>query len=460
MSSNIPSDLNWIKDSDEIDIPFENDLWDRKKLADQLENYISRIKVGATVAIDAEWGAGKSWFVKNWRKRLLANEFKVIYLNAFTQDYIEDPFLTIAMEIANALDKDATIIDDIKISIGNAYRAILPNLPMLIFQLAMTFIGAGKVSKELADAFNNLKSDSGEIGEAAVELLNEKLQEHLSAQVDNYQNEKNSLDYFKNQLAHITKGLDKPLVFIVDELDRCKPEFSIRLIERIKHFFDIPKVIFVLAVNKSQLEESINSYYGFTSSVKYLEKFIDITVLLKSGTKNELDYKNIIKFYIDKLGVNIHSDVEINQFNLTCTVYKPNSRQLIRVFNNLALLENNFNHNEISFLFLILIYIELDLLKEFSESSFLNFFYESHFNELSKVHQKNKERQGLVNYPFHSFLLNLYGNSGLNSLIGYIIHKKFSNDPNANPHGANEYFLGKNRSDFVHHWYNYVHFVE
>jgi predicted KAP-like P-loop ATPase len=47
---------------------------------------------------------------------------------------------------------------------------------------------------------------------------------------------------FKAQLAEITKKEKKPLVFIVDELDRCKPEFAIRLIERIKHFFDIPKL--------------------------------------------------------------------------------------------------------------------------------------------------------------------------------------------------------------------------
>ncbi|MFX8785979.1 P-loop NTPase fold protein, partial [Acinetobacter baumannii] len=92
-------------------------------------------------------------------------------------------------------------------------------------------------------------------------LLNEKLQEHLSAQVENYDKEKQSLQYFKEALAKITSKLDKPLVFIVDELDRCKPEFAIRLIERIKHFFDIPKVVFILAINKTQLEESINNFY-------------------------------------------------------------------------------------------------------------------------------------------------------------------------------------------------------
>ena len=87
-----------IKDSsDKIEIPFENDFWDRKALADRLTDHVSRINVGATIAIDAEWGAGKSWFVNNWKTKLEQNDFKVIYLNAFNQDYIEDPFLTISV---------------------------------------------------------------------------------------------------------------------------------------------------------------------------------------------------------------------------------------------------------------------------------------------------------------------------------------------------------------------------
>ncbi|MBR7717927.1 KAP family P-loop NTPase fold protein [Acinetobacter nosocomialis] len=454
-------ELRWIKDNDDIQEPFENDLWNRTNLADQLENYISRIKVGATVAIDAEWGAGKSWFVKHWKARLVQKEFKVIYLNAFTQDYIEDPFLTIAMEIANVLEAEQKDIEKIKSTIGDAYRAILPNLPLLIFQLAMTFMGAGKMAKQVAETFENLKDDTGAFGEAAAELLNEKLKEHLSAQVDNYENEKKSLEYFKTQLTEITKDLEKPLVFIVDELDRCKPEFAIRLIERIKHFFDIPKVVFILAVNKRQLEESINSFYGFTSSSKYLEKFIDINVLLKNGIQNELDYTKIIDSYIEKLGINLNSEIDIKQCNTICLIYKPNSRQLIRIFNKLALLENNFDNRKISFLFLILMYIELDLLKEFNELNFINFFYESHYKELGKKYQKNVEARGVRTYSFQSFLLNLYGNSGLYPFLGYLIYKKFSGDSNANPHGADPYLLRNNNgTDFVLQWHNYVHLVE
>lgn len=180
--------------------------------------------------------------------------------------------LTISMEIANCLENEETNIDTIKETIGKAYRAILPNLPMLLWYLTTSLVGMGALAKPVAETVENLKLLM--ILERSCKTSQWKLQEHLSAQVENYDKEKQSLQYFKEALAKITSKLDKPLVFIVDELDRCKPEFAIRLIERIKHFW-YPKVVFILAINKTQLEESINNFYGFSNTANYLEKFID-----------------------------------------------------------------------------------------------------------------------------------------------------------------------------------------
>lgn len=453
--------VNWIKDNDDIQTPFEGDLWNRTRIAEQLENYISRIKVGATVAIDAEWGAGKSWFVKHWKAKLEQNNFKVIYLNAFTQDYIEDPFLTIAMEIANAIEADETSLDKIKSTIGDAYRAILPNLPMLIFQVAMTLIGAGKVAKEFADVVKDLQEDSGKFGEAAAELLNEKLKEHLSAQVDNYENEKNSLDYFKSQLAEITAEQDKPLVFIVDELDRCKPEFAIRLIERIKHFFDIPNVVFVLAVNKKPLEESINSFYGFSSASNYLEKFIDITVLLKNNN-NQIGYKNLINNFKEKLGLSFISLIDVEQLILICNTYELNTRQMIRVFNKFSMLYNNFNSEKTVFLFLILIHIEKYPFDIFKEHEFIESFYKNHFEILKFEYLKIKERRNSPStYLFHNYLLSKYKDAGLKNFIQYLAYKKFPNSEDGYEEAKYVYYLDHDtKKDLVEHWYDYIHLVE
>lgn len=456
-----------IKDSlDKIEIPFENDFWGREALADRLTDHVSRINVGATIAIDAEWGAGKSWFVNNWKAKLERDTFKVIYLNAFNQDYIEDPFLTISMEIANALEADQDTLDKIKSTIGDAYRAILPSLPMLIFQVAMGLIGAGKLAGELVDTFKDLQDDSGKFGEAAAELLNEKLKEHLSAQVENYENEKKSLDYFKAQLAEITSKLDKPLVFIVDELDRCKPEFAIRLIERIKHFFDIPKVVFILAVNKTQLEESINNFYGFSNTANYLEKFIDFSVMLKSKDLDGGRYLEILKNYNENFQLNLQESEVYTYMNL-CKVYTPNPRQLIKIINKFSLLKGHFEIREKAFLFLVLIYSELRLIAIYNENDFIEHFYKQHEEFYKNDYQEHGHYENDRRSPEAQFIEYLnytaYRFGSYTSIFEpflYYINNIKSNEK-VIKRNKNIYYPTTNTSnDLIDEWYKYVHMIE
>lgn len=456
----------FIKDnSDKIETPFENDFWDRKALADRLTDHVSRINVGATIAIDAEWGAGKSWFVNNWKAKLEQDEFKVIYLNAFNQDYIDDPFLTISMEIANCLKTEEDDLSTVKEKIGDAYRAILPNLPMLLWYLTTSLAGMGAIAKPIADIIETLK-DTGKLGEEAGKLLNEKLQEHLSTQVENYDKEKKSLEYFKEALAAVTSKLDTPLVFIVDELDRCKPEFAIRLIERIKHFFDIPKVVFILAVNKTQLEESINNFYGFSNTANYLEKFIDFSVMLKSKDLDGSRYTEILTSYNQNFQLSLYTG-EIQLYTNLCKIYNPNPRQLIRIINKFSLLKTGLDNRKKIFLFLFLIYSEMKLIEIFTESYFIDHFYDSHFKFYEKKFQFYSKRQDdgrsevemlcdFLNYQIYS----LDGDTSIFELFFlYVEFIKCSNQDYKdcrNPY----YPTFINSNDFIHDWHNYVHMIE
>lgn len=455
-----------IKDiSDKIETPFENDFWGREALADRLTDHVSRITVGATIAIDAEWGAGKSWFVKNWKAKLEQNDFKVIYLNAFNQDYIDDPFLTISMEIANCLESDETNIDTIKETIGKAYRAILPNLPMLLWYLTTSLVGMGAFAKPVAETVEKLKN-AEDFGKEAAKLLNEKLQEHLSAQVENYDKEKQSLEYFKQALAKITSKLDKPLVFIVDELDRCKPEFAIRLIERIKHFFDIPKVVFILAVNKNQLEESINNFYGFSNTANYLEKFIDFSIMLRSKDLNGNRYSEILKNYNQDFQLKLDENDIFTYMNL-CKIYSPNPRQLIRIINKFSLLKSNLDKRKKLFLYLFLIYSEMRLIKTYKEVDFLEHFYELHLNFYeSKSLQFAINRNGnlseaakLCGYLDYK----VYSNNGTPSLFELFFYyiEYFKSSSNNYKDCKNPYYPTNNcANDLIDEWHKYVHMIE
>ncbi|MNY93355.1 KAP family P-loop domain protein [compost metagenome] len=458
----------FIKDnSDKIETPFENDFWGREALADRLTDHVSRIIVGATIAIDAEWGAGKSWFVNNWKAKLEKDKFKVIYLNAFNQDYIDDPFLTISMEIANCLKTEEDDLSAVKEKIGDAYRAILPNLPMLLWYLTTSLAGMGAIAKPIADIIETLK-DTGKLGEEAGKLLNEKLQEHLSTQVENYDKEKKSLEYFKEALAAVTSKLDTPLVFIVDELDRCKPEFAIRLIERIKHFFDIPKVVFILAVNKTQLEESINNFYGFSNTANYLEKFIDFSVMLKSKDLSGSKYFEILKNYNERFQLDLQ-DLEIYTYMNLCKLYTPNPRQLIKIINKFSLLKGGLEIKGKAFLFLFLIYSELRLIFSYNENEFIEHFYkinDDFYKNDFHIYNHSGNDSTPVETKFINFLSNVVYrfnnyNPPFEQFLYYINDFKTNNLSNSSRVSKNFYYPTSNKSnDLIDEWYKYVHMID
>ena len=85
---------------------------------------------------------------------------------------------------------------------------------------------------------------------------------------------------FRKQLSDFAKTIDqeKQLIVFVDELDRCRPDYAVQMLERIKHFFAIDNIIFVLSIDKKVLCKSIKAVYGGLEidTEAYLRRFIDL----------------------------------------------------------------------------------------------------------------------------------------------------------------------------------------
>ena len=70
------------------------------------------------------------------------------------------------------------------------------------------------------------------------------------------------------------------MVFIIDELDRCRPTFAIELLERVKHIFDVPNLVFAFGINRDELCSSLQSIYGNIDADVYLRRFFDMEFTL------------------------------------------------------------------------------------------------------------------------------------------------------------------------------------
>ncbi|WP_019864176.1 KAP family P-loop NTPase fold protein [Methylovulum miyakonense] len=282
-----------VSNSIEVEEAFKGDLLGRKNLAIRLTSYLDRLKAGAVLAIDAKWGDGKTWFGKNWAKQLQEADHRVIFIDAFEQDYVDDPFVLIAAEIAQALDNAQEDAHDFREKTAGVMKAILPvGTKVLLNAIGRIALGSADISGDFKDAVESANDSAADMAEKWIE---DKLK--------NYAEEKESLKHFKDALKQMAEAQPKPIVIIIDELDRCRPSFAVKLIERIKHFFDVPNVVFVLLINRKQLEEAIKGVYGQgTEASEYLGKFVNFFFKLpKTHLRSDLTEKYITNFVTEVL---------------------------------------------------------------------------------------------------------------------------------------------------------------
>ena len=158
-----------------------------------------------------------------------------------------------------------------------------------IGKIGLTF--GGEVLKASAKKIVGIDTD---VVKASIDEVTDIFKEQISS----YNERKVELEEFKNKLgeyvASESQGNTHPIVFFIDELDRCNPHYAVKLLERIKHLFEVPNIIFVLAVNVKQLQYAIQGYYGSENidGQEYLKRFIDLSYALPAP--NLKDYVKVL----------------------------------------------------------------------------------------------------------------------------------------------------------------------
>lgn len=240
---------------------FENDLLDRKESIDVLTAVIRSIKGPCVMAVDAEWGAGKTTFLKLWAQHLRNEQYPVVEYNAWKTDFASHPFAALfdAM-LGDLTDSRERFVESLRDTGTELIRSLGMHL--------LGSVGLGPVMTLVAKQFGESRpSDPSFLAE--------------------YQQMKNLLDKFKETLEKAASKLrdstrDRvPLVVFVDELDRCRPSYAIELLEVAKHVFSVDDVVFVFGINQAQLKHSVSVLYGAGfDSFDYLRRFFDLEVML------------------------------------------------------------------------------------------------------------------------------------------------------------------------------------
>lgn len=241
---------------------------------------LEQIEENMFISVDAKWGAGKTFYVRQIEQSLnyltrkakelnieenvktafsknplgsleLEHTYFPVYYNAWLYDNHSDPLMSLILSIIKVCE----CYCDEKLNSNTLSDKIISLMDSFSFSIGCVQLGSN---------FGNTKEKFSGKDILSVVKTEEEIREKVKEIFDSI----------------IVENVQKLVIFI-DELDRCRPNFAIEMLERIKHYFDDDRIIFVASINREQLIHSISKYYGTNfDSTGYLDKFFDWNIYL------------------------------------------------------------------------------------------------------------------------------------------------------------------------------------
>ena len=246
----------------------------------QLTESISERKTSVSFAIDGAWGCGKSFVLDMFEEQLeqiqseetLTGKYLIVRYNCWKYDYYEEPLIAIVSTIIDTINEKTKLLHGEQ---GEKIKGILKAVGATLLSISTNTLNT-VTGIDLDEIYSVMKSgiDTGKAKYAEM------------TKYDVYFNFKQALHSLQNILNKI--GEQYTLVFLVDELDRCLPEYSIKVLERLHHLTENTKnVVSIIAIDKTQLQTSVCHIFGFNDANAYLKKFIQFTIPLDVGKTSE-----------------------------------------------------------------------------------------------------------------------------------------------------------------------------
>ena len=234
-----------------------NDTLGRKDQIEALTRLVRNIDGPCVLAVDGAWGSGKTAFLNMWARYLRRKRFRVAEFNAWETDFSDDPLMALYAALETELGR----------------------FPTAKHKAALT--AGGIVVSKLASSIPFVPDVAG-----AVVSAKEQTETHVKVRMSQYRGADEAISGFKEALGKVTKNR-LPLVVCVDELDRCRPHYAIKFLEATKHIFDVDGIVFVLAVNLTELAKSVSALYGRRfDGHTYLRRFVDHSITLSQTDRS------------------------------------------------------------------------------------------------------------------------------------------------------------------------------
>lgn len=271
---------------------FEDDFFQLKGFGERLTRFIKTetkyVDDGLVIALNSPFGFGKSTFLNMWSDYLTTDnakeilDAKIIRLNAWESDYYGDPLFAIISKLLENFDRAENSSQFDKLKEGaQDIGSVMSSVGVQLLEKATGVnpdiaAEAGRKAKTQREDFTGIATDAFSL----------------------FEKRKEAMIAIKKALEGLIEENSRVL-FMVDELDRCRPDYAISYLETIKHIFDIKGAIFVIAADRHHLENSARKAFGEKLEFdEYYRKFIHREVNLPEVTSS--GYSVMTSEYLDK----------------------------------------------------------------------------------------------------------------------------------------------------------------
>ena len=438
--------INNIANSNAVIIPEENndiDVLARKPFIEQIIKvieYYADKNQSVSFSIQGSWGSGKSWILNNLAAELYnmqdidipGGKYCVLKFNPWEYDYYNEPLISLILSLKNQVSSEKCIfpINKDHIQMFNDSMAILFNeLVNPVLDLVGLISGNPYVSFFGKVFFQKTKQIKKELDKKSEN--NNKQKRYINPYID-----------LEELMKKTVKGLTdiankKNVILLIDELDRCLPEYAIKVLERMHHITQSVKNLQIIySIDKNQIEETVRKIYGReVNSSDYLKKFYSFGFNLYSGFLNEKFIKKYEKLFnnfdfvftdnfdIEKAFISILSEINMRD--------RENIIQKIELIN--SILNKNNETWDIS-IFYVELFITFCMTKEINifkgsidiEKGTLSFFVENDAPQFMESSYVTKFFDGLANS--HNVKHELHGYDGYYEAgVEYVVYNLLNN---------------------------------
>ena len=270
-------------------------LIDRNHSVWQFIRFCDAQESRCSIALDAQWGNGKTFFVK--QAKMVLESFNV-YTNAITDEEKARIKMAFSQYIGsgdNAVDLQPQVC---------VYYDAWSNDNDIDPVLSLVY----EIIKDTACDYSFIKGkDCAKIAASIIDFFTGRdAKEFIDIMRDDdplseLRSQKNIHAIVEDFLDSLLYEHGNRLVVFIDELDRCKPSYAVQLLERIKHYFSNTRITFVFSVNTEELQHTIKRYYGDGfDGIRYLDRFFDYRIPLPPANMSryyqEIGFDNYLVF--------------------------------------------------------------------------------------------------------------------------------------------------------------------